>query len=1033
RFHRELASGTLTGPVKLEVSDLQTSMGELEEKIKLMENFGEKLAMSMESAAVGKWQSIEGEETVHTQLVELVDQMRTMLLHATQSEEDSQKTMALSNFETLYSQAMKLQVQMNNLRLSHLERNREIMGIKRQLLLQEVNNLLLQADISRRETELCQFQEAKTFSSLKRWKTFGGSDRHRPQAMMELPSSSMVRSATEREPKPYSTDSSRLNIPYIAEELTPVTSSSISAPASPSALAGDAPSVQLHSTPRSRHEQATDHTETHLQTPPTSGPCRQLSPKAPRFLPPKRSEDTTKLPQSAKASPHSVRPAEGSKPSTETLSSTQLKPTSARSLSDSSKDVARAKTISVDERRAQFQIRKPEFQTICDSAPLHEEIQQLRKAKSEVEQGSPTLTQRPGAASAPSPEAGPGPGQPPESPTQVIPVQQSLAALRAQSSVTFPAVSVMECTDIPPRVETITDSDQGSSGGSSLHTRSALTRTSELPPISDHSKIGSKVARSPLSKHKLLRRQREERETKLREYQAISPKGSPVATRGKPPLPKQSMPIKQSPTSSPAPEKGPRSKSVGDMDRGVLDSTPSKPLQDAINRFEKRATVCETEDRPIELRKTPSPTLHLPRVGLVSRVRRLKPAAELLEESQRYRSGHSIYATRIMQKYLPKPDPAKPSPNKENVSYVHAMVSRLSRDNTPVRSAGSSRTNSDLSLQRTDSPRTHSEFVTQIVRKLSTPSGSDGQKNMAPFKDLTNEGIVKKLAETFSHPAKSSPERAFSDSGIDRQRGSPSALKTQHRKSCEVAMVLSTSPASDISYQMISSMSSDEGGSLKPESQPGPSSHQSLPILPSTDRTSESRSRAATYCVSDKEKKKQEEAEGSEIEVLPPSSPKSDSSSGKKHKERSRKTSSEKKEEKSRLQSSLSPERRGAGRGKMGTVGVLCKQSISFDLGVSLYGQASKAAESPGKSRQARSWDPSESSQAAARAEVPSASGGYTRTSSPPELGAEARPQSTSSEGEAPPSSPTADEKKKRRFLDSAWLQKSKKFFKVSK
>ena len=95
------------------------------------------------------------------------------------SEEMSQKSMALSNFETLYSQAMKLQVQMNNLRLSHLERNREIMQIKRQLLLQEVNNLLLQADISRRETELYQFHEARRFSHLKRWNTFSGTARQR--------------------------------------------------------------------------------------------------------------------------------------------------------------------------------------------------------------------------------------------------------------------------------------------------------------------------------------------------------------------------------------------------------------------------------------------------------------------------------------------------------------------------------------------------------------------------------------------------------------------------------------------------------------------------------------------------------------------------------------------------------------------------------------------------------------------------------------------------------------------------------------
>ena len=47
--------------------------------------------------------------------------------------------------------------------------------MKRQLLLQEANNLLLQADITRRETELLRYKHvAKKNPSLKRWNTYGG-------------------------------------------------------------------------------------------------------------------------------------------------------------------------------------------------------------------------------------------------------------------------------------------------------------------------------------------------------------------------------------------------------------------------------------------------------------------------------------------------------------------------------------------------------------------------------------------------------------------------------------------------------------------------------------------------------------------------------------------------------------------------------------------------------------------------------------------------------------------------------------------
>ena len=42
----------MTGPVQLEVGELESTVRELEEKIAMMENAGDQLAESMESAAV---------------------------------------------------------------------------------------------------------------------------------------------------------------------------------------------------------------------------------------------------------------------------------------------------------------------------------------------------------------------------------------------------------------------------------------------------------------------------------------------------------------------------------------------------------------------------------------------------------------------------------------------------------------------------------------------------------------------------------------------------------------------------------------------------------------------------------------------------------------------------------------------------------------------------------------------------------------------------------------------------------------------
>jgi len=100
------------------------------------------------------------------------------------TEEVSKKSSALHNFEKLYSQAMQLQMQMNNLRLSQLERNKEIMNMKRHLLLQEANNLLLQADVTRREAELLYYKEySQKRVPIKRWNTYSGKeDRDRDNA-----------------------------------------------------------------------------------------------------------------------------------------------------------------------------------------------------------------------------------------------------------------------------------------------------------------------------------------------------------------------------------------------------------------------------------------------------------------------------------------------------------------------------------------------------------------------------------------------------------------------------------------------------------------------------------------------------------------------------------------------------------------------------------------------------------------------------------------------------------------------------------
>jgi len=1107
RFHRELAQGAFTGPVKLEVGELESTMGVMEEKIKLMENFGERLASSMESAAVGKWQSIEGEKDVHKQLVELVEQMRGMLVQATQSKEMSQKSMALSNFETLYSQAMKLQVQMNNLRLSHLERNREIMQIKRQLLLQEVNNLLLQADISRRETELYQFHEARRFSHLKRWNTFSGTARQRAHPQVVLPTTvEGVVSRTTTRP-----GDARPNIPYIAEDVT-LASSSFSAPTSPlvSGTGTSYISSQPHSStiqppeapPRrvspsrdqpanqnvDTRERSTDHMESYIPTPPpvrrdkgvlkSSDPDQsaeqhqeeQLRPEqrtTPSIQPP------IDLPASASHPSSSSTPPSTSTSTSVSAAHTSTTPPSSVSQSNdaqpktdlpppgSTRESVQAGTKPGIPPTKQ-QSMKPEPSAISDSIPLFKEIEELKRAKTKVERESPTLIKNDRGGSSPAPSPGRDPHQVSKkgTPTPTIPKQRSLERPRLVKAVSIaednsPAEPVMKCIESLNGAQSAqhnSDTKPGSAVASEAASSDLLPPIADptrrdLPPTSESTRAGSKSPRSPIRQQKILRRQqREDKDTKFKDYRAISPKSSPVIARGKPPLPRSPTPVRRSPSAStrgstPV-DKGPRSKSASDIERNSespLHSQSQRSIQAAISMFEKRATVCDTEDRHIAMRKTPSPTLHLPCVGLVTRVRRLKPAVELLEESQRYRTGQTVYATRILQRYLPKDDRGRlavsPSYNKENVSgsYVNAIVQRLSRETSPARSGTSSKTGSNHSLSQT-------ELATRVSRKLAS-KGSDNKNTNAPLKDLTN-GVHAKQPSN-----KISPERTLSDTNINIQpilRLAPATSNQQYRNSVEVAMVTTASPTTDVSYAIVSthsitSTSAHDSSfgtetSIASQSLPtleSPSSPQFISALPG-----EGRGRAHT--ISEPEpvagKRPMRVSEAAENII---SGQAARSGRGEKKPGRGRK-----KDESGRSfcpSTSLSPDRRGKGRGKMGTIGVLCKQSMSFDLGVSMYTQEGPEDVSEQKSRKPRSWDPSESAKSPLISSAVDSDPTSTTlssdvfTSEAGSPGAAIAPLDSGDEGEVALQSAEDDRKKSRRFLDSNWLQKSKRFFKVSK
>ena len=205
----------------------------------------------------------------------------------------------------------------------------------------------------------------------------------------------------------------------------------------------------------------------------------------------------------------------------------------------------------------------------------------------------------------------------------------------------------------------------------------------------------------------------------------------------------------------------------------VLSETVSDPGQSRPNSLIRISVGNLT---PLLTRKPPTgphgqrpgAKLNIPVIPL----KRIKPAQELLEDSQKYRSGHSIYLTRILKRYPMKIECRSRSldepkvDDKENIreGYVRTMVKHLSREGTPDQKSSSSTPKySPSAVRKADSPVSQSDFVQHIVEKLSKPCGPD-DKPSEPLKDLTNEGQVKTLTQAFTNgSAGSLPERKFTE------------------------------------------------------------------------------------------------------------------------------------------------------------------------------------------------------------------------------------------------------------------------------
>ncbi|KAL5019409.1 hypothetical protein ScPMuIL_005131 [Solemya velum] len=971
QMKKDQIAGSPTRKLDFDAEAHAANLLELEEKIMELQTFGQKLAASMESAAICKWQSIEGEEQVNARLLELLEQMRFMLLQASQSDEVSQQDSAMQSYEKLYNQSMQLQVQMNNLRLSQLERNKEIVDMKRQLLLQEANNLLLQADITRRESELYQFQDgSRKGGVLKRWNTYSGVEEDRMRIMKSMTSPrKQVFSFGDREIVEEGLNDDKNRKPSLEEDSdhhTEIHSDDVFEPVA------DTPSVDP--TPS---KLVTDHDSGHMtyqkglfavSDPPTIKTkksdggdtaveiCTMSLPTATVMMPRDLSQQELNVPRSR----HEL---ENTPPS-------QKKDSQSLTPFYSESNVSSASAVTSSQRN---------------------EIKSKKIFDSE-NNASPVMRD-----------------------------SHKIDCTGSRTEPKFPELLIPQWRKTPERGPTLDDSGSGVADILEQPDLSMDSTSTETPTLDQSfESLDSSMTKTDPDSHSPRTPKHTPHKPARASFEEVSK-----------PAPLVPFPLMR-------------------LSDSIMSEKLNKPSQDMLTQLERRKLSegnCRSEP---ELRNTPElrmispmPVCHLPPVSPTN-IRRVQPAKEILQESRRYRSGHSIYMTRILQKRSLREDLRKCIEdrirlNKENVAegFVQKMVERLSREGTPENGIKAGElTPKTMALHRTDSPRSQSEFVQQIVHKLSSPSGLEHSRTNAPLKDVTNDGKVRKLAEAFdSGSSRGSPERTVLDSDYQAYR---TIIVSSKRKSCEFFRDSSSSTSTLTFTHSLSTTSHIEASSShKPEPTIIATNCSSMPLI-SHEKHREipngHRERSATCSTSyDQTKGKSNVAyptshpddDISQIDILSEGSLHSSTSSSKCAFPKTSPSVGH-----GEVHSPKSSHKKGFGKIRMGTIGALCKQTISFDLGISLQKFSSKtASETSGSStkKQKHSFKVCEGDHGdqQERPLLMAVEGSPQLSPREPQV----RPPSPNSDIELCPTSP--DEKKKTRSL--GWLQKPKRFFKISK
>ncbi|ELT99921.1 hypothetical protein CAPTEDRAFT_225549 [Capitella teleta] len=199
-YRRELWASSKVGRFTIESDLMSASLRELDLQINYLQDYSQRLAKEKRQLHMRVQEEARNRRISEMKLLEELKNVQDAII---KSGEKASSASEQEVMQKLYQYLVQANAQLSQLKTGLSDRSRLLEEIERHLLVQEVTNKLLVADLQRRELEVQYLRDARKKAIIRRWKTYGGTDlldrRKWTKPVLKRNNSSVLRQSFKRQ------------------------------------------------------------------------------------------------------------------------------------------------------------------------------------------------------------------------------------------------------------------------------------------------------------------------------------------------------------------------------------------------------------------------------------------------------------------------------------------------------------------------------------------------------------------------------------------------------------------------------------------------------------------------------------------------------------------------------------------------------------------------------------------------------------------------------------------------------------------